>query len=98
MNKFSDFNINTQKQSFKGDKIKTDRLLNREITVHDYKITDSKQEPGTQCLHIQISINNNYHVVFTGSKGLMEMIEQVPKDKFPFQTTIVKENDWLRFT
>lgn len=33
-----------------------------------------------------------------GSSSLMEMISQVPKSKFPFTTTIVKESERLLFT
>ena len=98
MNSFKDFGITRETKGFKGDKIKTDRLLNREITVHDYKLEDSKKEVGTKCLHLQISINDSYHVVFTAGKDLIADIQKVPKEGFPFTTTIVKENDWLKFT
>lgn len=98
MNDFKSFGITDTKQGFKGDKIKTDRLLNRQIAVHSYKIEDSKKEAGGKCLHLQISIGNEYYVVFTAGKVLMKMIEQVPKDGFPFTTTMIKENEYLKFT
>jgi len=98
MNKFSDFNIQTNKNNYKGDKIKTERILNREITVHEYWIVDSTKQAGTLRLDMQISINGTYHILFTSSKGLMEAIAMVPKDKFPFETTIIRDNDWFRFT
>ncbi|MGZ3753604.1 MAG: hypothetical protein ACXVAY_01515 [Mucilaginibacter sp.] len=96
--KFNEFGITNTKTSFKGDKIKIERLLNREITVHAFKIEDSKKQLGTQYLNMQISINDIYYVVFTGAKVLMEDIQRVPVDGFPFLTTIVKDNDWLKFT
>lgn len=97
MNSFKDFEITTtETKGLKGDKIKTDRLLNREIEVHSYTIEDSKQEAGTKCLHLQIKIGDTWHVVFTSGKRLMEVIVKVPT--FPFKTTIIKENDWLKFT
>jgi hypothetical protein len=37
-------------------------------------------------------------VVFTGSTILIDTIKQVPKEKFPFETIIVKENEYYEFT
>jgi hypothetical protein len=103
MNKFSQFNIKTTSKGFDGDKIKMERILNREIVVHDFKIEDSKvkafQERGSgKCLHLQISLNNEMHVIFTSASVLMAVIHQIPKDKFPFTTTIIKENERFKFT
>jgi hypothetical protein len=76
---------------------------NREIVVHHFKLEDSKvkafQEKGTgKCLHLQISFDNRKHVVFTGSTGLIEVIQKIPETGFPFTTTIVEENDRYLFT
>lgn len=99
MNKFSDFNIAVPQRNFVGDKIKIDRLLNRPIIVHDYKIEKSKFETTSgKRLHMQIEVNGNKHVVFSGSVYLMDMIEKIDKSGFPFETTIVKQDDHLQFT
>lgn len=99
MNAFKDFGIKTQVKSFEGDKIKIDRILNKVISVEAYKIELSKFDKGTgKCLSLQILVDSSKRVVFTGSANLMEMIEQVPKDKFPFNTTIIKENERFEFT
>lgn len=99
MFKFSDFDIKPQTKSFEGEKIKIDKILNREIVVTDYKIETSKYEKGNgKCLYIQIEFNGDKRVVFTGSISLMDMIQQVPADKLPFKTTIIKENERLQFT
>lgn len=98
LQQFKDFNIKPQSQAFTGDKIKMSKILNRRIIVHDFKIEDSKQKSGTQCLYLQISVNENKHVVFTGSTVLMETIQRVPPTGFPFETTIVKENERFEFT
>lgn len=103
MNTFSQFNIKVESQAFEGDKIKMSKILNREIVVHHFKLEDSKvkafQDKGTgKCLHLQISINNQKHVVFTSSTGLIEVIQKVPDTGFPFTTTIVEENDRYNFT
>ncbi|WP_295675513.1 hypothetical protein [uncultured Mucilaginibacter sp.] len=47
---------------------------------------------------MQISIGETMHVIFTSGKALIEDIQNNPQIKYPFKTTIVKENDWLKFT
>lgn len=80
-----------------------ERILNREIVIHAFKIEETKvksfHERGSgKCLHLQISYNNEMHVLFTSASGLIEAIQQVPEDKFPFITIIIKENERLKFT
>ena len=101
MKSFSQFNIQAPSKGFEGDKIKMSRILNREIVVHDFKIEDSKvfKEKGSgKCLQLQISFNNEKYVIFTGSSGLIEVIQQVPENGFPFTATIIKENERFIFT
>jgi hypothetical protein len=59
---------------------------------------DSAKVPGTKYLAMQIYIGDTPYVVFTIAKALIEAIHRVPAEKFPFKTTIIKENDWLKFT
>jgi hypothetical protein len=101
MNSFSQFNIKVTSQAFEGDKIKMSKILDREIIVHHFKIVESKvfKEPGSgKCMHLQISINDEKHIVFTGASGLIDAIMQVPEDCFPFKTIIIKENERFKFT
>jgi hypothetical protein len=102
MKTFSQFNIKpNNKKDFEGDKIKISKILNREIVVHYYKIEDSKvfKEKGTgKCLCLQISYNNEMNIIFTGSSGLIDVIQQIPEDGFPFRTTIIEENDRYKFS
>jgi hypothetical protein len=101
MNNFSQFNIKPATKGFEGDKIKMSKILNREIIVHDFKIEDSKvfKDRGSgKCLHLQISLNDEKHIVFTGSSYLIEVIQQIPMEGFPFTTTIIKDNDSFRFS
>jgi hypothetical protein len=98
MNNFKQFNIQPSSKSFEGDKIKMYNILNRPITVHDFKIEDSKHKQNEKCLYLSISIDNVKRIVFTGSKNLMDMIQQVPATGFPFETTIIKENERYQFT
>jgi hypothetical protein len=103
MNRFSQFNIKAPAKGFEGGKIKMSRILNKEIVVHDFKIEESKvqafREKGSgKCLYLQISFDNEMHVVFTSGSGLIETIQLVPKNQFPFTTTIIEENDRYKFT
>lgn len=87
---FSELGIKPQPKGLIGDKIKIERIFGREIIVERFLIKPSKYTG--ECLHMQFSLNGNKHVVFTDSK-LTSMIQQVPADKFPFTTKIVKQED-----
>ena len=98
MNNFKDFGIKPEITAFSGDKIKINRVLNIPITVLDYKIEDSKAKPGTKLLTLHIKKEGTMHIIFTGSKVLTQMIQRVPENGFPFQTTIIKQNESFEFT
>ena len=97
MDSFKDFDIKPDVLNFTGDKIKMDRIVNVEIEVHDYKIGPSTINEGTECLTLQIEKKGEKHIVFTGSKILIQMIKQVPENKFPFKTTITRDNEYYEF-
>ena len=101
MKSFSQFNIKPTAIDFEGDKIKMSKILNREIVVHHFSIDDSKhfKEKGAgKCLKLQISFNGEKHINFTSATGLLEVIQKIPEDGFPFTTTIIEENDRYKFT
>jgi hypothetical protein len=99
MRQFKDLGIKTPERGFTGDKIKMNKVINKSIIVHAYKIEDSKFEKGNgKCLHMQIEVGGTRHLLFSGSTILMETIKNVPDDAFPFATTIVMENERLQFT
>lgn len=98
MTKFSDLGIKAKPNSFVGDKMKIDKIINQEIKVLDFKIDKSTKKENSDYLTLQIEKNDTKFVVFTGSKILMQMISEVSKDNFPFTTTIVKNNDYPEFT
>lgn len=99
MTNFSDLGIEAAPpKSFVGDKIPVKKLLNISIEVKDYLIEPSKLKEGTQCLKLQIVKSGELRVVFTGSKGLLDQIKKVPKEKFPFFTTIREENECFFFS
>lgn len=85
-------------KGFAGEKIKIDRILNTEIVVEAFKVVASKFDGKGDCLHLQIKLKGEQRVVFIGSKYLIDTIQQVPQNKFPFQTRIVKEDNCYQFT
>lgn len=98
MNNFKNFKIKPNLTNFVGDKIKINKILNKEIIIQKFKIEDSTVKKGTKCLILQIEYKDENHIIFTGSKILQEMIIQVPEDGFPFKTTIVLNHEHLEFT
>lgn len=99
MYSFKDFDIKPKVSTFTGDKIQVKKLLNMSIKVIDFKVEPSRQKEGTELLTLQIEKSpDEKRVVFTGSKVLLDQIRRVPKDKFPFTTTIKGDNDYFEFT
>ena len=72
-----------------GDKKRLDEILNREILVVDFRITNSKKRPDGKCLQIQFVMQDKVYVVFTGSGVLIDQM-QSSRDKLPFRGTVVK--------
>lgn len=101
MGNFSDFNITVKAKNFEGNKIQVYRILDKNIMVHDFKIEDSKffkNKGDGKCLYLQISLNDEKYIVFTSGIALREAIQQVPKNEFPFSTTIIEKNKKYLFT
>lgn len=99
MKNFSDLGINVEPSGFTGPKIKIGKILNKQITVEDYRIGPSKfAKNGEECLCLQILLNGEKHIVFTGSKRLMNTIKKVAKADMPFTTTIIEEDDRYEFS
>lgn len=101
MTDFKSFGIKRTSKNFIGDKIKMKNILNKPIKVHAYREGPSKfTDKGSGiCTDLQIELDGKMHIVFTGSKYLLEMIRDVPKEGFPFDTTIVEhEDESLEFT
>ena len=96
MFKFSELGItptlmDENKLKLVGEKIKIDKILNKEIVIHGYKMKDSKYTE--KCLCLQILLGDTKRVIFTGSKKLIDLISQVGEEKFPISTTIIREDD-----
>lgn len=93
MKKFSEF---SKEKILDGEKIRLDDVLNQEITVIGYSIKSSKLKEG-KYLTLQIKLNEEKHVLFTGSLVLIDQIEKY-KDQIPFMVTIRKINKYYSFT
>lgn len=100
MKQFKDLGITPNYKPMIGDKIKIDKVINIPVNVLDFKIEASKyKEKGNgKCLYIQIEHNGEKRIVFTGSIMLQDLIQQVPKNEFPFSTTIIKDNESFIFS
>lgn len=85
-------------KNFIGKSIPIDDLINKEIIVYHYKIVDSTKRAGTKCLYLQIETEGERRVLFSGSKPLLETIQSIKEDDFPFKTTIRKEYKSFQFT
>lgn len=99
MRAFKDLNIKTETEGFTGDKIKMQRVLDKDIVVLKYRIVTSQypDKGNGKCLHLQIKMNETIYVVFTGSIGLMDAIIQVKDEDLPFTTKITKPNERFQF-
>jgi len=93
MKKFSEF---SDEHILDGDKMKIDDVLNIEIKIIDSRLSKSKYID-KKCLTIQFELNNEKHVLFTGSEVLINLIEKY-KNEIPFETTIRKINKYYTFT
>ena len=57
---FSDFA--RDKLPMPGDKKRLGEVLNKEILVTDFRVTNSKQKQGEKCLQMQFVMNSNVYV------------------------------------
>lgn len=82
-----------------GNKLKLDDVVNREITVLDYRIKESryKKENCEKCLTLQLKLEDKTYVMFTGSNVLRDQVDKY-KHKIPFITTIKKIDRYYTFT
>jgi hypothetical protein len=97
MRKFNELGITDEKKGLVGDKIKVERILDKQIIVIDFDIIDSKYDG--KCLQMQIEYNEDKRVIFTSAKRLISTMERVDKQSLPFSTIIKKqEDDTFKFT
>jgi hypothetical protein len=99
MNQFKNLNISPPAPAFVGERIKIMKILNKQVTIHRYRIVKSKFEKGHgQRLDLQIEVNGTKYITWCASITLMETIRQIQPEQFPFSTTIVMDNERYEFT
>ena len=99
MKNFRDLGIKDETKRFTGAKVDVFDIFNQEIIIHAYKVEPSKIGKGyDKCLHLQFEMNGTMHVVFIGSKNLVDTIERVKPEDFPFKTVIRKKDKRYEFT
>lgn len=100
MKQFSELGVKTNTTGMTGEKIKVERVLNKKVKVCSFRIEKSKFPEKTkngECLYLQIELENQKRIVFSGSSVLMDQIRQVDKADFPFEATITKEDEHFQF-
>lgn len=93
--KFSDFA--KDQLPMPGQKKRLDEILNKKITVVDYKLRRSKHRDGGECLQLQFVMDDEVFILFTGSGVLIHQIETCA-DKMPFECTISKVDRYYSFS
>lgn len=95
MKRFSDFASNDK---LDGKKIKIDDILNKEIIIKNHTTKKSKySKEDDDYLTLQLEMNNENYILFTGSKVLLDQIIKY-KENIPFITTIKKIDRYFTFT
>lgn len=96
MKRFSDFA--TTSAIVTGDKIKIEDILDKEIEVTGYKISDTKfqKHDGDKLLTLQFRLDGIDRILFTGSNVLIEQITKY-ENEIPFATKIIKVNKFYTF-
>ena len=86
--RFSELGITVENNSLPGEKIKISKVIGKEIVIKDFRIAKSKYDKTDHCLMMQIEIEGQIKVIFTGSTMLKKQIEQINKEDFPIIATI----------
>lgn len=99
MKSFKDLNIKTHTDHLIGEKIKISKILNKDIIINGFKIGQSKypKNKSGKCLSLQIEVDKEQRVIFTGSDVLISIMEQVKKEDLPIETKIVQEGEHYEF-
>jgi hypothetical protein len=95
--RFSEFA--RENMPLEGSKLKLEEVINREITVTDYRVKDSryKKESAPRCLTLQFDLEGKKYILFTGSNVLVDQIDKY-KAEIPFITTIKKIDKYYTFS
>jgi len=99
MKRFSDFA--KEAPPFKGEQMKLNELLNKEIKILNFKVQESQYKDKNDEIKFYTTINfeldGEQHILFTGSDVLRNQLEKY-KDEIPFMATIVKIERYYTLT
>ena len=89
MKRFSDFA--QAPKLLESSKVRIDDVLNVELEVVGFKVKESRYDKNTSgnYLTLQIVMNQEKHIIFTGSEVLLEQLTQY-EEQLPFVATIKK--------
>lgn len=95
--RFSDFA--TDDRPLAGDKVKLDNILNQEILITGYRLTESKygRSNSPKCLTVQFEKKGKQQVFFTGSGVLINQLEKYQQE-IPFLATVRKIERYFTLT
>lgn len=80
-----------------GAKMKIDDILNKEILVTAIRLKPSKFNKAPSCLTIQLELDGQRYVCFTGSAVLADQAKTY-EGEIPFLATIKKIDKYYTFT
>lgn len=82
-----------------GEKVKIESILNQEITITGYRLTESKfgKSNSPRCLTVQFEKDKEQHVFFTGSAVLINQLEKYGLE-IPFMATLRKVQRYYTLT
>lgn len=93
MKKYSDFA--KDRNILDGDKLSILEVINREVLLIGYRLTDGKYK--NKCLTLHIELEGIRYIIFTSSTILTEQVESY-KGEIPYLTTIKKIDKYYTFT
>lgn len=85
--RFSDF-AKTEDGHLDGEKLKLSEILGKEILLKGHTVAKSKHYSGEYAT-LQFELSGKLHVVFIGSKVIIEQLQKY-ENELPFLTTIIK--------
>ena len=93
---FSDFA--EEPEHLEGNKIRIDEILNKQLTVINFRVSESKfsKNNNGKYITIQVEIENQNKVIFTGSAILTKQCEKY-KNHMPFNAQIIRQNNYYTF-
>ncbi|MCL2291207.1 MAG: hypothetical protein FWC34_11005 [Bacteroidetes bacterium] len=91
MNKFSDLGIEIEEKNiYNVTQITVEDVLNCEIRVIDFQANVKTRHGDGRCV-LLIESDGVKKKFFTNASQLKEVLDKIPKEKFPFSTTIKQQ-------